>query len=459
MKSVRPPIVVVLGHVDHGKTSLLDALRSTRVAPAEAGGITQGIGASQIETKDGKKITFIDTPGHAAFTKMRSRGGAVADIAILVVAAEDGVKPQTKEAISIIKQSGVTPIVAITKIDLSSADPESVKAQVEQEEIYLEGRGGDTPVVLVSSKNKTGLDELLQTIVLVSEVKAIQADAEGALDAVVIETQRNKKGLLASVIVRDGRISVGDTVSTDTANAKVKGLFDDKSDSVKEILPGSPGQILGFSEVPQVGSLLTKGERSVASQVKKEVKIDHDKLNIYLKAQNAGSLEAVEASVPEGVGVLGSSVGEVNEGDLFMAKAAGARIFVFESKVPGSVAKLAETEGVKIERFEVIYELIQRLEEIIKTGVQEILGKAQILAIFDYDNKKVAGCKVVDGKITRSDSLILTRDEKEIGRAKIVSMRKVKQEITEAKAGEEFGIIMSPQLDFMKDDMLLSVAK
>lgn len=460
MKTQRPPIVVVLGHVDHGKTSLLDALRKTRVTAKEAGGITQGIGASSITTKEGKKITFIDTPGHAAFTKMRGRGGAVADIAILVVAGEDGVKPQTKEAISIIKESGVVPIVAITKVDLASADPESVKAQIEAEEIYLEGRGGDTPVVLVSSKTGQGIEDLLETIALVAGVAEISGDSKSELEATVIETVRSKRGLLVSVVVRSGNISVGDTVSSEDASAKVKGLFDDKAVSVKQINPGEAGQILGFSEFPSVGSVLIKGEKPVLkAQIKKEVKVDHDKLNIYLKGQNAGALEALEASIPSEVVVLGTSIGDVNETDIFMARAAEARIFVFESEIPGSVAKLAETEGVKIEKFDIIYELILRLEELLKKGIQEILGKAEVLAGFTFDNKKVTGCKVTEGKITKADFLILTREEKEIGRARVLSMRKGKQEITEAKAGEEFGLILVPQLDFIKGDMILSVAK
>lgn len=461
MKSSRQPIVTILGHVDHGKTSLLDALRKTRVAAGEAGGITQSIGASEITTKDGKKITFIDTPGHAAFSKMRSRGAKVADIAILVVAAEDGIKPQTQEAIDVIKDAAVPFIVAITKIDLQSADPEMVKGQLEKQEIYLEGRGGDTPVVEVSSKTGVGIDNLVETIVLVAEVVQISADEENPLEAVVIETEKDKGGFSVSFVVRDGKISVTDEVSSDGISARVRGLFNVLGKSVREILPGEAGLALGFSELPSVGAQIVKGqsEKSTVTSGKAKGFDKKEGYPIYLKAKVAGSLEALEASLPVGINLVGSSVGDVNESDIFMAKAAGARIFVFESSVSSSVKKLAETEAVGIERFEIIYELFLRLEDIIKKGIVQVLGKAEILASFPFNNRKVAGSKVIEGRINKADNLILMRGEKELGKVKIISLKKAKQEITEARAGEEFGAIFDPHLDFQVGDVLVSVAK
>ncbi len=458
MKTQRQPIVTILGHVDHGKTSLLDALRKTRVAAGEAGGITQSIGASEITTKEGKKITFIDTPGHAAFSKMRSRGARVADIAILVVAAEDGIKPQTQEAIDVIKDASVPFIIAITKIDLPSADPEMVKSQLEKQEIYLEGRGGDTPVVEVSSKTGAGIDALVDTIVLVSEVSNVSGDIENPLEAVVIETEKNKGGFSVSFVVRDGKISVGEIVSSDGISGKIRGLFNVLGKSVKEILPGEAGQVLGFPELPNVGAQIVKGETQKSEkEVKKSSKVEG--FPIYLKAKVAGSLEALIASMPTGVSVIGSGVGDVNETDVFMAKASNARIFVFEAGVPGTVNRLAETEGVGIEKFNIIYELLLRLEDILKKGIVQILGKAQILASFPFNNKRVAGSKVFEGRINKGDVLILTRADKEIGKAKIASLRKGKQEIVEVKAGEEFGAILDPHLDFEVNDVLVSVAK
>lgn len=461
MKSSRQPIVTILGHVDHGKTSLLDALRKTRVAAGEAGGITQSIGASEITTKEGKKVTFIDTPGHAAFSKMRSRGAKVADIAILVVAAEDGIKPQTQEAIDVIKEAAVPFIVAITKIDLPSGDPEMVKGQLEKQEIYLEGRGGDTPVVEVSSKTGVGIDSLVETIILVAEVSQVSADAENSLEAVVIETEKDKGGFSVSFVVRDGKISVGDLVSSDGINAKIRGLFNVLGKSVREILPGEAGLALGFSELPPVGAQIVRGEsqKTVVSQNKTKGLNEKEGYPIYLKAKVAGSLEALEASIPAGINLVGASVGDVNETDIFMAKAAGARIFVFESSIPSSVNRLAETEGVGIERFEIIYELFLRLDEIIKKGIVQILGKAEILASFPFNNRKVAGSRVTEGRINKADNLILMRGEKELGKVRIVSLKKAKQEIVEARGGEEFGAIFEPHLDFEVHDVLVSVAK
>ncbi len=459
MKTSRQPIVTILGHVDHGKTSLLDALRKTRVAAGEAGGITQSIGASEITTKEGKKITFIDTPGHAAFSKMRSRGAKVADIAILVIAAEDGIKPQTQEAIDVIKDAAVPFIIAITKVDLPSADPEMVKGQLEKQEIYMEGRGGDTPVVEVSSKTGLGIDSLIETIILVSEVSQISADSEGPLEAVVIETSKEKGGFSVSFVVRDGKIKVSEIVSSEGINAKIRGLFNVQGKSVKEILPGEAGQALGFAELPVVGSQIVAGESQKVLQEKAKIAGSKDGFPIYLKAKVAGSLEALEASMPAGVSIIGSGVGDVNETDIFMAKAAEARIFLFESGVPASVKRLAETEGVGIERFQIIYELFLRLEDIIKKGIVQVLGKAQILASFPFNNKRVAGSKVLEGRINKADNLLLMRGEKEIGKVKIASLKKAKQEIMEAKAGEEFGAILDPHLDFEVGDVLVSVAK
>ncbi len=461
METLRAPIVAVLGHVDHGKTSLLDAVRKTKVAAGEAGGITQSIGASVVETSDKKKITFIDTPGHAAFAKMRARGVGLADIVILVVAANDGPKPQTLESLNAIRETNTPFIVAITKMDLPSANPEAVHGQLEKEGVLFEGRGGQTPSVLVSSKTGEGIEELLQMISLLAEVNGVKADEDADLEAVVIETQKGKGGPQVSLVVRNGKVSVGDLISTDSVSAKVRGILNERGTPVKQILPGEPGLILGFSELPVVGALVKKGEATYHKSHDVVAKSPPTKadVTVYLKAENAGSLEALEASIPEGVAVVGSSVGAVTETDVFMAKAAGAWIFVFQANVPSGVSKLAETEGVNIESYEIIYELLQRLDELIKKGQVQVLGKAQILETFPFNNKKVAGCKVVEGRINKIDKLLLMREDKELGGTKIASIRKQKQEVSEVRAGEEFGVILEPQLDFKAGDMILSVAK
>lgn len=463
-KELRSPIVCILGHVDHGKTTLLDSIRKTNVASKEAGGITQSIGASQITLKDGKKITFIDTPGHAAFTKMRGRGARVADIAVLVVAAEDGIKPQTSEAIEIIKDAGIPMIVAITKTDLPSADIEGVRGQLENVGIYFEGRGGEIPLIPVSAKKGEGIEDLLATITLLSEVTEISGDSQGALEAVIIETQKDKRGLLVSAVVREGSLKIGDTIFAEDIQIKIKGLFDENGKGVKSVIPGEPVQILGFEQTPPVGAVIKSQKESRTSEGIRKAEISYrlkkDEYPLILKAKNQGSLEAIMANLPEKVIVVESGVGDVNESDVLLAKSSNVpRIFTFESKVSPQVIRLSETEGVKVEQFSIIYELFQRLEEILKSGQVEIKGTAEVLASFPFDGKKVAGCKVLSGKILKSEKIIIKRGEKELGKAKIISMKKQKNEVNEVGQGEEFGILTEPQLDFAVGDMVVSVAK
>lgn len=466
---MRSPIVVVLGHVDHGKTTLLDTLRNSSVATREAGGITQKIGASVVTTKSGKKITFIDTPGHAAFSAMRSRGAKVADIAILVVAADDGVQPQTREAIKIIEEAKIPFVVAITKIDLATANVEAALASLEKEAILFEGRGGQTPKVEVSAKTGQGIDQLIDLIELMAEVAELKANAKNPLEAVVIETSKSKGGNLVSVVVRDGSFKVGDQLVAEGINCKVRGIFDDSGKPVKQVGPGDPAQILGFEDLPAVGSKVTLAGGEKVTTVDKNNyglsengssgKAKEGEFSIVLKTDNAGSLEAILASLPEEAIVVSSGVGEVTESDVFTAKSSNAIIYTFETKAGTNVAKLAELEGVEIKNFRIIYELFKDIEEIIKSGKHEILGTAQIGASFPFDGKKVAGCKMVKGRIMKSDQLTLKRGEKEIGKVKILSLRKQKEEVTEVREGEEFGVLFVPQLDFESGDVLISIAK
>ncbi len=463
---LRPPIIAVLGHVDHGKTTLLDAIRKTSVAAREAGGITQSIGASVVATKGGP-ITFIDTPGHAAFSKMRSQGAKVADIAVLVVDASGGVKPQTLEALQIIREAQIPFIVCVTKMDLPSASLEAVQGQLEKEGVSFEGRGGDVPLVSVSAKKGIGVNELLETIILVSEVKGVEGSPEANLEAVVIETSQSKGGPLVSVIVRCGTLKVGEEVFCEDKTTKVKGLFDEKSKPISVVLPSEPAQILGFEELPAVGSIIRSVAEAVPFQKQETTPqrphyagLKEGQIPVIIKAKNAGALEAILANLPKEVVVIDSGVGDIYESDVLRVKASSAKyIFAFESKASGDVLKLATSEGVKIEIFKVIYELFDKLNEIIKGGQVEILGKAEIVASFPFDKKKIAGCKLQEGKIAKSDAIILMRQDKEIGRVRIVSLKKQKTEITEAKNGEEFGILFEPQLDFAVGDMLVSVRK
>ncbi|HET7099232.1 MAG TPA: translation initiation factor IF-2 [Patescibacteria group bacterium] len=461
----RQPIVVVLGHVDHGKTTLLDALRKTTVADREAGGITQAIGASVVVTPSGKPITFIDTPGHAAFTKMRGRGAKVADIAILVVAQDDGVKPQTKEALQIIKDTKIPFIVAGTKADVNGVTPEVVLGQLEKEEVFFEGRGGQVPFISVSAKNNIGLTELLETLILMSEVAGLNGDEKADLEAVVIESGQDKMGKMATVVVRNGSIKVGQTIYTEEVECKVRALIDDKGKPTKLIKPGEPARVFGFNEVPPVGAFVTNSaEKAAAVLVKQKGVFDlrrlaDDEIPIVLKADNAGALEAIIAALPPKIIAISTGVGDVNGSDILAASSSKAYVFVFESKIPNDIAKLAEAEKVKVARFTIIYELLQNLDEILKKGLVDIKGHAQILASFPFNNKKVAGSKVIDGKLTKGDSLLLMRGEKEVGKSRISSIKKQKQEVGVVGQGEECGIILEPQLDFEIGDVLVSVSK
>ncbi len=462
----RPPIVVVLGHVDHGKTTLLDAVRKTNIAGGEAGGITQAIGASVVTTKDGKKITFIDTPGHAAFTKMRGRGAKIADIAVLVVAQDDGVAPQTKEAIQIIRDAKIPFLVAGTKADVAGVNPEMLRGLLEKEQVFFEGRGGDTPFVSVSAKTGTGVDDLIEMIILMSEVIDLKGDSTADLEGVVIESNKEKMGPVASVVVRNGSIKVGQAIFAEEVLCRVRGLFDDHGKSIREVLPGYPAKVIGFSQIPPVGARVGENPEASSGSVPPKARgyfdlrrLKEDEIPIIIKASNAGALEAIIASIPPKIVVVDSGVGEINSSDVIAAKTGNAFIFSFESKIGNDVAKLAEAENVRLERFEIIYELIQRLEEILKKGKIQEIGRANILASFPFNNKKVAGAKVISGRITKGDAVLLLRNEKTVGKAKIISIRKQKNEVTSVGPSEEFGAIIEPQLDFVVGDVIVSVTK
>jgi len=459
--SLRAPIVTVLGHVDHGKTTLLDKIRESNVAVREAGGITQKIGASVYTTSEGREITFIDTPGHAAFSQMRKRGAGMADICILVVAADDGVKPQTREAIEYIKKSGAAMIVALTKIDLETANVEAALGSIEKEGIYLEKRGGDVPYVLVSGKTGEGAKELVELILLVSDLLEVSGDEKGELAAWVIETSREKAGCSVSVVVKQGVLRVGDEIEAEGLSAKVRGLFDWKGKSVKRVLPGEPALVLGFSQLPAVGARVVGFSGGMQAKEEKwgrgDIEIGEEQVGVVLKANSAGCLEAILASVPEGCVIVSSGVGEVVEGDVFLAKSTGVEyILTFESRVSAGVKKLAEMEGVKIQTFSVIYELLDRMEELVSAKKKVILGKAKIITSFPFNNKRVAGGKVLAGKIGKGVGVTLVRGEKSLGMAKIVSLKKLKDDVDEVGEGEEFGVILSPQLDFESGDVIVS---
>ena len=473
--SSRPPVVAVLGHVDHGKTTLLDKIRQTNVVAKEFGGITQHIGAYQIRVKGlkgqgFKKITFIDTPGHAAFSEMRSRGAKVADLAVLVIAADEGVKPQTLESLKYIEQAKIPYLVAINKIDKPNIDLDWVKKDMAKNDISIESHGGKIVSVVTSAKTGKGIDELLEMILLVAEMEGIEGDVKADLEAVVIESKLDsRRGPLATVLVRNGSLKVGDQIEAEGAFAKIKAMFDENRQSVKVAGPSKPVETLGFKIVPSIGSLIKRTEKMVVQEEKPRPELakkggKEDKLHLVVKADVNGTLEAILAGLPKKVKIIDASVGEVNESDVLLADATGAEIIAFNVKTPGKVKKLAITEKVKISDYQVIYKLFEEIEEKVKKlaepfAGEEILGRAEVLKEFEIDKKRIAGCQVIEGGIKKTDKLHLQRGEELIGNCRIKSMKTGRTKIERAKAGEEFGAILSPALDFKIGDMLISYRK
>jgi len=461
MQTKRSPIVTILGHVDHGKTSILDTLRKSRVQLGEAGGITQSIGASSLKTKSAS-ITFIDTPGHAAFREMRSRGARIADIALLVVAADDGVKPQTKEALDYIQKSGSKLIVVFNKIDLPSANVQKAMGELEELGVLFEGRGGDIPYVETSVKEGRGFKDLLEIIELVADVEGFEGDSEGELKATVIETNKDKRGLTVSAVIQNGSLKIGDQIAVGSMKTKIRGLFDEQNKPIREAGPSDPVLILGFSELPQIGQTIVSVDKAdpiqEGSQIKKISKeVLENELGLVIKAASAGCLEAILAGLPEKTVVLNSGVGAVTESDIFFAKTSGAIILTFELKLTSSARKLSETEEVPVFEFDIIYDLFQKVEELIQKKQTEVKAEAKVLAMFPFNKLTVAGCKVKSGEIRKGDRIIAKRDEKEIGQGRIISLKRGKEDLEIAKAGEECGIIFKPQFDFIVGDVILSV--
>ncbi len=479
---IRPPVVAVLGHVDHGKTSLLDYIRKSSVAAKEYGGITQHIGAYQVETVSDstsgiEKITFIDTPGHEAFAKMRSRGASVADIAILVVAADDSVKPQTIESIKQIKQANIPCVVAINKIDLETANSQKVKQDLARYGVQVEGFGGDVPVVEMSAKTGKGVSELLSLIELLWGIRGGDPVVLDGFEGNVIETKVDKgKGMIATIIVKKGLLRYGVPLyEDDRLVGRVRSLHDEWGKQVKDADPGKPVQVSGFSELPTVGSVL----RDVPSASKKTIvsseqpkqtipeflkPIDEvqKRLPVLIKADTAGSLEAIKASLPEAIDIVSSGLGDITEADVLTAKAAGAFIVGFNVKILSSSVKLAQIEKVVCRTYTIIYELLDELADVV-AGMKEITsgereaGKATILAEFPFRDQRVAGVRVVSGRLAKGDKVKFIRNDHEIGRAKILSIRQGKIDVNKVEEGDECGVLFDILLDFRIQDDIIAV--
>ncbi|MFH1832714.1 MAG: translation initiation factor IF-2 [Candidatus Levyibacteriota bacterium] len=480
-----PPVVAVLGHVDHGKTTLLDAIRKTNIAQREHGGITQKIGASSIEIlgeNQKRRITFIDTPGHEAFWAMRSRGALAADIGLLIVSATDGVMPQTKESIKLLQSAKIPFIVVLTKADLPEKNPEKVKNQLLKENVLLEGLGGDVPVIEVSAKKGKNVKELLELILLVSEVhlpnlKRAKEEAEKeAFSAIVIESKLDQRsGPRATIVVKKGKLKFRDELISEGIEARVKSIINDLGKNLESAIVGDAVEILGFEKVPNVGAVVSKksekldqspvssGSHLAAALKEQEAIGDSSKvasLSIVLCADTLGSLEAIVASLPKGVYIISQKTGDIGPSDVLMAKESKAIIICFNLKVKPEITKLSKTEKVIIRNYSIIYELLDELKDVIEGKkealIEEILGAAKILASFPYEKTKVLGIKVMDGRIARGDRIRLIRGEEKIGESTITSVRQGKEIVSKIEKGQEAGIIISPVLDFTIGDMLIS---
>ena len=472
ISSARPPIVAVLGHVDHGKTSLLDYIRKTEVAKGEHGGITQHIGAYQIPG-----ITFIDTPGHEAFAKMRTRGASASDIALLVVAADDGVMPQTKESIRMITEAGVPMIVVINKIDMETANVDKVKKDLARDGVQVEGFGGTIPFVLVSAKTGAGVKDLLEIIKLVADEKKLTNEPTAPLEAVVIETRIDKgKGLVATMIVKKGTLRFGTTLYNGVQPiAKVRAMFDEAGVSVSEAPPSKPVEVLGFTKLPQVGTSITDVLQQEAALPEQAVPLTQEqtvqqflstmdqkkKLAIIIKADTFGSLEAILEALGADVDIVTAGVGDIADQDILLAKSTGAFVIGFNVKLKQEIQKLAQIEGVVTRTYTIIYELLDELHDVIEGAMEVItqereLGKGTVIAEFPFDGKRIAGTKVISGRIARGDQVKIMRKEEEIGKAKIKSVRKGKSEETKVEPGNDCGILFDHDVAFAIGDDIIA---
>ncbi len=467
MNKFRPPVVTLMGHIDHGKTTLLDKIRQTNTWNKEAGGITQHVSSYQVEVKPDQKITFIDTPGHAAFKKMRQRGGLATDIVVLVVSATDGVMAQTKECISIIKEFDLPVIVAINKIDLSSALVDKVLGQLSENELQPESFGGQISCIPVSAKSGQAIDKLIDTILITSQVLELENLPDSPLQAYIIESRIDKsKGAIATAIVNTGTISVGQDIFVGQVTTKVKALFDYTNKAISQALPSTPVQILGFVDIPPIGEKITdtvQKETSTKAATRIEQTSD-PKIPIIVKADTQGTLEALLNSLSDEVKIISASVGPVLDNDIFLASASNAQIFAFNITSLNSVKALAKAEGVSIVETKIIYEILEEIEKqvlkILEPTIDEtITGQGEIIAEFKIDKVRIAGLKCTQGIIKKGDTVHLKRKDLIIKDTKVDNIRQAKVDMDQVKQGLDCGITFKPYVDFKMGDVIISYKK
>jgi len=472
----RPPIVVILGHVDHGKTTLLDFIRKANVVAKESGGITQHIGAYQIE-HSGKKITFIDTPGHEAFSQMRSRGVKVADIAILVIAAEEGLKLQTKEVIKYIKKENISTIVALNKMDKPQVNPEKVIGRLANEDLILEERGGQIPCVKISATQGTNIEELLEMILLVAEMEELKANFNKSANGVVIESKLDsRRGATATFLVLNGTLKIGDWVVCGNIYGKIKSLETYDKEQIKQAEPSMPVVALGLNNVPIVGQKFNVVDTEedaikISKEIidKKQEKVEEKKgktLNLIIKADVHGSLEAILQSLNKldleeiNLNILKSEVGEISEADVKLAYPSNALIIGFRVMASNDIFNLAKRQGVRIRSYDVIYELFEEVKnqasKLLEPEIaKEELGKLKVLAIFKTEKTRmIIGGKVIDGKVVNKVHIDVIRNEEKIGSGKITQLQHNKKDVGEIEKGREAGIMYEGEPIIQEDDIL-----
>jgi len=495
---LRPPIVTVLGHVDHGKTTLLDAIRETRVVDNEAGGITQHIGAYQVERQN-RKITFLDTPGHEAFTAMRARGAMVTDIAVLVVAADDGVMPQTKEAIAHARAAQVPILVALNKIDKANANPDRVKQELADNGLLIEEYGGDVICVPVSAKLRRGIDDVLESILLVADIDPLMANPNGKCIGTVIESRLDKsRGTMATLLVQNGTLHVGDSIVSGEIPGKIRAMYDDKGRQIAEAPPAMPVVVLGLSDVPPAGETFSveadeRTARAIAAERQTQKRAEtvatapralsldtifaqaaagHIKeLNLILKADVQGSIEPIVQSLEKlgdeklRVKLLHQAAGNITESDVMLAVASNAIILGFSVNVEPTAQRMAEAEGVDIRIYNIIYKLIEDIQKAL-TGLLEpvyhevVVGHAVVRTVFHISKVgKIAGCYVTDGEIIRNSMARLKRNGEVIHQDRVTSLKRYQEDATEVKTGFECGINLSNFSDFAEGDIIETYKK
>ncbi len=486
----RPPVITIMGHVDHGKTSLLDAIRQTNVVAGEAGAITQHIGAYQIDMK-GRKITFLDTPGHEAFTAMRARGARATDIAVLVVAADDGVMPQTIEALDHARAAGVSIVIALNKIDKDNANPDRIKQQLADLGVVIEEWGGDIVCVPVSAKKKLGIDDLLENLVLVADIMELKAEVDCLAEGIVIEAKLDKtRGPLATLLVQKGVLKPGDNIVIGTVGGKIKAMFNDEGKNIRKAEPATPVEILGMNAVPDAGQVfqVVPDEReskaliernrvsglstttargvsltSVAAQASTgEVK----ELNIILKTDVHGSIEPIRDSLEQltdekmRVKVIHAGTGAIIESDIQLAMASRAVVIGFNSKPEQGAIRLAEQEKISIRQYNVIYKLIEDVEKALKgllepEYVDVTAGQAEVRAVFEAGKKgRIAGSQIKEGKATRDSLVKIVRAGKVIAESRVAGLRRFKDDVREVTTGMECGVNLDSLNDFQVGDIL-----